>query len=75
MLPHPDTLIALFIILIWGAGMWFATIKYLAAHRAKKRIDQIIWFIVWCLLVTMIEWIVLFLFVISCNVVGVGCIG
>ena len=73
MLLHTDTLFALAAVLVWCGCTWLATVKYLAAYKAKKRLDKIIWFIVWCLLITMIEWIVLFLFTIACGVAGVGC--
>ncbi len=54
---------ALAILLLWPAGVWLCTWKYLHAYRAGKKTDALIWFGAWCVIIAMVEW-----FAIACYV-------
>ena len=47
---------ALAIILLWPAGLWLCSWKYLRAYRAGQKTDALIWFGAWCTIIAMVEW-------------------
>lgn len=50
---------AVAILLVWPALIGFSMWKYVRAFKANKRLDAWIWFFVWGMCLTAIEWWVL----------------
>ncbi len=52
-------LLAAITLIVWPLFTSFCTYKYLRAFKLKKRLDTWIWFVSWCLCISVIEWWVL----------------
>jgi len=62
--------LALAAVILWLAGIVLTTVKYLRAFRAGKRLDAWIWFISWCVFISLVEWFVFFGYSIIAMVFG-----
>ena len=66
-----DSLFPAALLLLWIAGIWLVTVKYLRALKSKSRLDQWIWLLLWCAFVFFIEWPVFFAYVLIEKMSGV----
>lgn len=65
--------LAVTLVILWVIGVLYCTVQYLRAVRSGKTLEKWLWFILWCIFVTFIEWVVYFGGDLACRLVGWSC--
>jgi|GEM_PF-1559182 hypothetical protein len=65
-----ELLTAFAALVLWTAGIVLTTVKYVRAFRAGKKLDAWIWFLCWCVMISFIEWVVFFGYIVVAGFYG-----